>query len=318
MKSQNYNLKVKSFTLCALVLSFAFYALHFSSANAQVSRTLTVVPPTQDFKAKPGKQVQTTVKVRNENNEPITVKANVKDFLVFDEKGTPTMVEEEVSGRWSLSSWMIISPTEYTIAARSSKLFDVVILVPEDALPGGHYASVYFTPMEGGLTYGQTGAAIETRLASLIKLVVEGPITEMAYVRKFYAPRFQEFGPVKIETQIENQSDLDITPKGLITVKDFLGRTTATFKIEERRIFPFAIRSFENTIEKKWLFGRYKAALDGAYGSTGQALTAYLYFWVIPWKIITAVILGLAILILGGYWVGQKRAKKEEEIPTAS
>jgi hypothetical protein len=317
MSNKQIKFKISNFKLffiCLLINLLIGLFAYSVKVQAQVSRTLTVVPPTQDLKAKPGKQVQTTVKVRNETNEPITVKARTKDFLVFDDKGTPTFVEEEVSGRWSLSSWMIVSPTEYTIAPRSSKMFDLVILVPEDALPGGHYASVYFTPVEGGLAPGVSGTGIETKLASLIKLVVEGPVTEMAYVRKFFAPRFSEFGPIKIQTQIENQSDLDITPKGLITVKDLLGRTIASFKIEERRIFPFAIRSFENTIEKKWLFGRYKATLTGTYGTTGQALIAYLTFWVIPWKIITVVILALAILVLAGYWIGKKKAEKQETL----
>ena len=315
LKAQSYSVKLKTFTLCILVLHFALCTLRLNVAHAQVSRTLTVVPPTQNFKAKPGKQVQTTVKVRNEGSEPVTVKAGIKDFLVFDDKGTPKMVEEETSGRWSLSSWMIISPTEYTLNAHSSKMFDVVILVPDDALPGGHYASVYFTPVEGGLAQGESGSGIETKLASLLSVFVEGPVSEIAYVRKFFAPRFQEYGPVVIATQIENQSDSDITPKGTITVKDFLGKTLATFKLEERRIFPFAIRSFENKIEKKWLFGRYKGVLTASYGQTGQALVAYLYFWVIPWRIITAIVLGLIIIALFGYWLGHRKAKEKIEIP---
>ncbi len=279
---------------------------------AQFERTLSVVPPIQDLKTKPGRQVQTTIKVRNQSSEPVTIKAGIKDFLVFDDKGTPEFVEEETSGRWSLSSWIVVSPTEFTLAPYSSKVFDVAILTPEDALPGGHYASVYFSPIEGGLVPGQSGTGIETKLASLIKLVVEGPIGEMAYVRKFSAPPFQEFGPVTLLTQIENQSDIDITPKGTITIKNLLGKTLATFRLEERRIFPFAIRSITNTFEKKWLLGRYQATLEASYGQTGQALTAYAYFWVIPWKIICAIVLAILIIILGSYWLGQKRAKKQE------
>jgi len=109
---------------------------------------------------------------------------------------------------------------------------------------------------------------------------------------------------------------LDITPRGSIAIEDFLGKTLAIYRIEEKRIFPFAIRSFSNTLDKKWLFGRYRAILNGTYGTTGQALTAYLTFWVLPWKIITAVILGLIILVLLGYWLGKRKTKKEEEVET--
>lgn len=305
-----------SYVLCALC--YVLCALHLNPVYAQTPRTLTVVPPSQDYKAKAGKQISANVKVRNETDEPITVKANLMDFIVMDDKGTPTLVEEAVSGRWSLSSWMIVSPTEFTLNPRSSKVFDIAIIIPEDALPGGHYASVYFTPVEAGLKENQSGSAVETRIASLFKLIVEGPVSEMAYLRKFFAPRLSEYGPITITTQIENQSDLDITPRGSIIITDLLGKKLAGFQIEERRIFPYAIRSLTNTLEKKWLFGRYKATLNGSYGTTGQVLTGYLYFWVLPWKIILAIIFGLAILVLAGYWLGQKGKAKEVIPPDSS
>lgn len=311
-KRMNTNERIR----CLLLSIVYLFLLTSTVVHGQTTQTLTVSPPTQNFKAKPGKQVNANVKVRNESDDAVTLKAAFKDFLVLDDIGTPRMVEEEVSGRWSLSSWIVVSPTEVTVQAHSSKIFDLVILVPQDALPGGHYASVYFSPIGGALAPGQSGTGVETKLASLITLIVEGPVTEMAYIRKFFAPRFFEYGPVTITTQIENQSDLDITPKGTISVKNLLGKTVANFKMEERRIFPYAIRSFSNSIDKKWLLGRYQATLNAAYGTSGQALVAYLTFWVIPWRIITAIILGLAILVLIGYWLSQRRAKKEEtEIP---
>ncbi|HNP89173.1 MAG: hypothetical protein BWY24_00636 [Microgenomates group bacterium ADurb.Bin219] len=312
MKNQDNHSKTRISALCGLVLTFALCILCRGVVFAQTPRTLTVVPPSQDFKTKAGKQISANVKVRNETDEPITVKANLRDFIVLDDKGTPSFVEEAVSGRWSLSSWMIVSPTEFTINPRSSKVFDVAVIVPPDALPGGHYASVYFTPVENGLKENQSGSAVETRIASLFKLIVEGPVTEMAYLRKFSAPRFSEYGPITITTQIENQSDLDITPRGSIVITDLFGKNISRFQIEERRIFPYAVRSLTNTLEKKWLFGRYKATLNGSYGTTGQVLAGYLYFWVLPWKIILAVVFGLAILVLIGYWLGQKGKNKEK------
>lgn len=279
----------------------------------EVGRTLTVVPPLQDFKAKPGEQIQTNIKVKNESDEIIYIKGGVKDFIVTDDIGTPTMVEEKVSGRWSLSSWLVLSPTENTIPPHSFKSFDLVIIIPEDALPGGHYASVYFTPTTDGFK-NQSGSGIETRIASLVNLVVLGSTTEQAYVRKFWAPGYSEYGPVQITSQIENQGNTHIIPSGKIEVTDLLGRTLGTYPIEERKIFPFAVRTYENSFGKKWLFGRYKATLTAAYGQTGQVLTANLFFWVFPWRIILTVILVLTTLLFMVYSFRHKKKQKETQV----
>lgn len=303
------------FFLISIPISF-YLNISISKVSAQTPRTLTVVPPVQNFKSKTGQQISANIKVRNETDAPVTIKANIKDFLVIDDKGTPRMVDEKTSGRWSLSSWMIISPTEFTLDPYSSKVFDLVIIIPEDALPGGHYASVYFTPLEGGLEQNQSGSVVETKIASLINLIVEGPVTEIAYVRKFSAPRFSEHGPITITTQVENQSDLDIILRGAITITDLLGNKIADLKIEEKRIFPFAFRLFSNTLEKKLLLGRFKATLNGSYGTTGQVLTADLFFWAFPWRTILAIILGVAILVLSLDWLSKRKTTEEPKTPS--
>jgi len=272
-----------------------------SPAAAQSSLTLTIVPPTYDFKSQPGEQIATSLKIINETDQPIDLKANYQDFIV-DDQGKPILVEEKVAGRWSLASWLVLSPTQATLPARASKSFDLVIIIPEDALPGGHYAAVYFTPVETEFK-NQFGASVETSIAALINLVVLGPTTEQAAVKKFLAPAFSEYGPVKILSEIENQGNVHLVPKGSVEVTDLFGRTLASYPIEERRIFPFARRSFTNSFGSKWLFGRYQAVLTAAYGQSGQVLTTSLYFWVIPWKIILVIILALLIIILLIYWL---------------
>jgi len=296
----------------SVLIGFLMFSFVYSvKVRAQeVGRTLTVVPPTQDLKAKPGEQIQTNIKIRNEGDETIYVKGGVKDFIVTDDKGTPMIVEEEVSGRWSLSSWLVLSPTEETIPPHSSKSFDLAIIIPQDALAGGHYASVYFTPVVDELK-NQSGSGIETRIVSLINLVVLGSTAEQAYIKKFWAPAFSEYGPIKITSQIENQGNAHIVPRGKIEILDLWGRVLETYSLEERKIFPFAFRSFENFFGKKWLFGRYKATLTVAYGQTGQVLTASLLFWVLPWRIILAVALALIIFILGAYWLKKEKKRKE-------
>ena len=45
------------------------------------------------------------------------------------------------------------------------------------------------------------------QVGTLFYVTVNGPITENATVSKFFANPFQEYGPVKVLTQIKNMGD---------------------------------------------------------------------------------------------------------------
>ncbi|MDD3003239.1 MAG: hypothetical protein PHS06_05235, partial [Candidatus Shapirobacteria bacterium] len=62
-------------------------------------------------------------------------------------------------------------------------------------------------------------------------------------------------------------------------------------------IFPGKTRDFENQLNKKWLFGRYKAELNTTYGNAGGVVTAAVFFWVIPWRFLILVGTAIAIII---------------------
>jgi predicted MFS family arabinose efflux permease len=47
--------------------------------------------------------------------------------------------------------------------------------------------------------------------------------------------------------------------------------------------------------------GRYKAQLQAGYGTTGNALMATLFFWVIPWRLIVLVLTIIAIMVCLSY-----------------
>jgi membrane protein implicated in regulation of membrane protease activity len=75
-------------------------------------------------------------------------------------------------------------------------------------------------------------------------------------------------------------------------------------------IFPGAARDFENTFgAQTFMFGRYKAVLLASYGvNDNLPLTATLYFWVIPWRLILVIIL-IAIAVILGTIYFKKRKK---------
>jgi hypothetical protein len=159
----------------------------------------------------------------------------------------------------------------------------LTVLAPQDALPGGHYAMVLHSP-DAKSTLQETGAAIQTNVGTLVYITVPGDIKQDARIDRFTAPSFSEYGPIPFNNIITNLSDIHIKPLGSIKITNWLGGKTADLLLEDKNIFPYTTRNFENLLDKKYLFGRYKAQFLAGYGTNGQALAATLYFWVIPWK----------------------------------
>ena len=61
-----------------------------------------------------------------------------------------------------------------------------------------------------------------------------------------------------------------------------------------------ATKGFFAGLKKEWnnfAFGRYTAHLDIVYGSEGETAKASTSFFVIPWRILSIVIISLAVLL---------------------
>jgi hypothetical protein len=144
----------------------------------------------------------------------------------------------------------------------------------------------------------QTGATVETNVGTLVYITVPGDINENASIKEFSAPKFLEYGPVDFKTIITNLSDIHITPAGSINIYDSFGFKTAQIKLDNTNIFPYTSREFINSLQRKLMFGRFKAQLNAVYGTTGQLLTATLFFWVIPYKLIALLLIIILTIIL--------------------
>jgi hypothetical protein len=276
-------------------------------SRAQTAMGLTAIPPRLEVTVKPGGVVTAQIKVRNDSDTTRTITSTAKDFIVTDDKGTPIQIEgvEDQSNRWASSSWIEISPSTFTLKPKETKVLIVTIIAPDNPTAGGHYAMILHTP-SNEVTLNETGSSIQTYVGTLVYITVPGNIKENAQITEFSAPSFLEFGPVDFKTVIANYSDIHISPKGNINIHNWLGGLTASLALDNNNIFPGTSRQFLNTLDRHFLFGRYTATLEAAYGTTGQALATTLVFWVIPWRLIILVLVAIAIGVILASLLRQK------------
>jgi len=281
---------------------------------------LQVAPARQQITIDPGGEATVNVKFFNLGETPIIGFIKAADFIVDNKEGTPKIIDDpsQTSPRFSASTWLTLPYDQVTIAPNDRISFQVKIKVPANAKPGGRYAAVYFetagaVPQPVTIT-NEAGASVTHRLASLIYIRVNGPISENAIITRLFSTSFHEYGPIDVETEILNRGDYHIRPKGVLTLTNMFGGMIDQAPLKEQNIFPDTARVFTNSLGKKWLIGRYKIDLKAAYGEHGGALSQYIYVWVFPWKVALIIVLSIIIVVLVGNNIYKKLLVKESQL----
>lgn len=272
--------------------------------NQSDSITLTAMPPRMgddnSLSAAPGEKLQTTIKVRNNSDKAFTINTAVDDFIIGEDGETPVAITEDVDYRWSLKDWLVLAPEFQSLQPKQTGVINVIIDIPEDALPGGHYAMVTHKPvgLNGEKFQDESSSKISQRVGTLLYVLVEGPINEEAFVRDFNMPKFTEYGPVPFSFIVDNQSDIHIKPDISIEIYNLLGIKVDTIVVESKNVFPMVGRNFSGEWDQVWGTGFYRAKLVMAYGSEGSITIAHTNFWLLPITIIIAAFIVLITLIV--------------------
>jgi hypothetical protein len=289
--------------LISSALGVSLLAFNATKVNAQ-SGLLTVAPARQIIQVDPGETKTFNLKFLNQGTSPIAGTFGVADFIVMDKQGTPVFLDENeiLSSRFAAATWVTLPFTRGTIAAEDRLTLQLTLNVPANAKPGGRYFGVFFepssaVPAETGFEY-EAGTGVETRIAGLVYVRVSGPIEDNAAVTRFSTPKFAEYGPVPVTTEITNRGNYHIRPTGTLALYDMLGRKVDEKSLQEENIFPDATRVFENELGSKYMFGKFTAKLTAIYGESGKVLTATTSFWAFPVRLALLIILTIIILIL--------------------
>ncbi|MBC7459527.1 hypothetical protein H7200_02320 [Candidatus Saccharibacteria bacterium] len=274
-------------------------------ANAQSTERsdgLEISPALVEVSADRGKSYVITITVRNVTNMPLTFDSSVDDFGAKDETGAPSiLLESDKDLPTSIKTWIKSIPS-FRLEANEKTTLNVTIFVPNDAEPGGHYGVIRFA----GRTPGTNDAVGQIASAgTLILIDVEGEASEklelssLQITKNNKAGSIFESGPLTFVSRFKNTGSVHLKPVGQIEIRDSFGNNVEVIKVnsDKGNVLPGSIRRFESPFNKSWMFGRYTADMTIAYGTTGQAVTNTISFWVIPYKIIAVALAVLLTLI---------------------
>ncbi|MFY9228026.1 MAG: hypothetical protein WAO28_01725 [Candidatus Microsaccharimonas sp.] len=264
---------------------------------------LEISPALVELNGEPGKDYTINLSVLNVTENELVFNSMINDFGSKDESGSPGIIlDSDIENPLSIKSWVSEFP-EFTLKAKEKKKLVATVSIPNDAIPGGHYGVIRFSGRNPAV--GTDNVNLTASAGTLILVRVAG-----ADIEKLELPTFEaskngkaggsfEAGPITFVTRFENKGTVHVKPIGQIEVKDMFGNKVDVLPINSAggNVLPGSIRRFEATLDKSFLFGKYTADLTTSYGTRGGAIVESISFWVIPYKIILVVLVGLITVI---------------------
>ena len=290
----------RTFSVVAALFLFSLFIGTPKLVQAEAGtagKSITVVPPSFELFANPGDSVSEKITVQNQSNTSNTYAVSVEDFKAVGEEGGINLSGDQDNTTYSLAKWVVPEPKNFSIAAGGSKDISFTINVPKNAEPGGHYASV-LVQMGGGSV--SSGAAVTSRVGSLILLRISGNVKEDASVESFTtANSYYQSAPVNIDLRVKDNGNNHIKPQGTIVITNIFGQKVSEIQLNGLNVLPDAIRKMETEWKPSgFLASRYTATLVATYGEQNKSLSATTSFYVIPKWLLIAIAVVIVILLL--------------------
>jgi hypothetical protein len=283
-------------SLAVFSAALPFVGTAYAAEGARLSPSLI------ELNAQPGGTYKLTIQVTDVTPGDQAYTVSTEDFSAKNETGSPAVfIDPKLTPQVSVRSWISAVPS-FQLGSQQSKTEIFNVTVPANAEPGGHYGVIEFsgtTPQLNG-----TGVSLSATTGTLLLVTVAGDIKEDATMASFYTANgsretdFFENAPVDFVTRVQNTGNIHLKPVGSIIVKNMFGSTVATLPVnaDHNNVLPNSIRRFDTTYGK-YMIGPYTATVTLGYGTQGHAITATATFWVVPYRLIAAIIIVLILII---------------------
>lgn len=293
---------------------FLFFLIQ-NPAFAQISPGISISPSIiqLDLSHDPP---QTDITYTNNTDAPVSLHISAKDFSAFDDQGRFDFLEgqDAKNYHYSLSSWIHFETTDITLEPHESKT--IAISIDKDRLTiGGHYASI-LTEITEHISSQQV--AVRAAAATLLFLRTGTTNThEEAKINDIVINQDVFAFPDTISTRFENTGNVQITPYGLVTIKDPFGKVVASsiFNDASTITLPESIRKYTTTISHPNQFllpGIYTTTIALHFGETNKQIKATKQFFTFGNALL--ILLGfIGLMIIGVVFLrkmGQRRQKR--------
>ncbi len=261
-----------------ILISLIFLFIGGIASAQEISPKLGVSPHTFELEVERGKVLKDKIKVLNQSEVAIPIAVKITDFTAEEETGQMILDEASQDPSFAPRFWIKTENPNFILDPGEVEEVNFSIEIPENAEPGGHYATVLFEPQlpsyyfkeEGIKTIPVIGVIFlfSVEVEGLTKpeepfTIVEFNIPENLHLRRLenlVAGTFGLFSEVRaaekeifsiVETghlpftlRIKNSDIYHIKPEGKLVILANNGKTVGETEIQKTTILPGKIRQF--------------------------------------------------------------------------
>ena len=249
--------------LVGLALCFFFVSM------AEAMQVVRLDQPKVRLSISPGSNKTGVIKVSNPSSESKNIKVYLSDWYYIP--GGDGSKEFKPAGTTKLSAagWISFSPAEFTVPPHGIKNVNYTASVPYEAR-GGHYAILFFEGLLGEPAEITEGVMVPVavRIGALFYIEAEGTIDRDVRLENINISRAFENKPLKIEANLVNRGNVDVTASGTFYIIDVEGMVYGRGKFNQVYTLPGDSARLHASYDKSIPPGSYDLVVTLETGST--------------------------------------------------
>jgi hypothetical protein len=303
-------------TRAALALGLLLVSAGAVQAAAADPRGIAVSPAYQQISLgvnDPG--VDFTLQLTNYTAVGQSFTLSTADFGSLNEQGGVAFLgqsAQSVTDRYRLSSWMKLEKDQLFLAPGQSGEVRVTVTNRDALAPGGHYGAVLATAQTEGQA-GQSQVGVKQVVSSLVLLSKQGGgLYDLRLDWQHGNGHIWQL-PTEIEHRFQNTGNVHVVPRGLVEVRDPVGRLVERGALNENSgfILPESFRRYPTALTRigtAMLPGRYEVKTTYRYDGLQSTKTLVTHVWyagqLAVWLIMLVTLAAIGLL---GWWLWRRR-----------
>jgi hypothetical protein len=317
MNKININI-LKTYFIIIILGIFIFPGLSLAYQKTQLDiefqNDFVVEPGKTEIFLNKGESVVKNIIVTNRIRRRVGFRLSTEDLVGTTDPSQPVILMGDTDGPYSLRDFIEPEIYEFILEPGERIIIPVKVSVPEDAEPRGYYGALIVSSESdidenGEEASGAQGKTkIISRIGSLFLVKINGQGQEEGRLEDFKISgplqKFYSSAPESFEIAYENTGNVHLVPYGKISINNLIGRTIDQIAVDAYFVLPDSIRYREVFWQDAgFMLGRYKAELSLYKGYNNEYESAEVVFWVLPWRVVVPVFIGLVLLISIVYYV---------------
>lgn len=275
-----------------------------TSVSDEIVGDFVVGPGKTELQIEPGTSKTVEIIVSNRTGEEREFELFVEDATGSTDPKAPIVLLGDDQGPYTLRDYIKLPTTKFMLGHNERARIPVTVAVPVNAEPGGRYGSVLVTTVSKKADISEANgaapsSAIISRVGTLFFLTIPGDTVIEGELHSFATVPDQQFfadGPINFQILYENKGALHLNPYGEIRITNLFNEEVGFVELDPWFALPKSLRSREVTWNRELLIGRYTATAFINRGYDDVIDEQSVTFWVLPWKLIVPVFVGLFLV----------------------